>query len=190
MKSNMCLALANLREALRWLCRLGIGVYAGSVVVALGAGGCSTPQDRRDSQAAGVAAVLAEVEAGRLVTGAAVRVTGVVTDVDVDRRLAFIAEENRALAIRTGAAGLSIVPGQRVTLEARLASTPAGPLLSEPSGTGVERRYASEGRHRHGGRGGERDFDGDARRADVPSAGGDDARRPAAAHGDEPRRAV
>jgi signal transduction histidine kinase/DNA-binding response OmpR family regulator len=133
MKSNMCLALANLREALRWLCRLGIGVYAGSVVVALGASGCSTPQDRRDSQAAGVAAVLAEVEAGRLVAGAAVRVTGVVTDVDVDRRLAFIAEENRALAIRTGATGLSIVPGQRVTLEARLASTPAGPLLSEPS---------------------------------------------------------
>jgi signal transduction histidine kinase/DNA-binding response OmpR family regulator len=132
-KSTMCLALANLRAALRWLRRLGIGVCAASVVIALGASGCSRPQDRGANQAAGVGEVLAEVEAGRLVAGAAVRVTGVVTDNDVDRRMAFIAEGNRALAIRTGAAGLSIVPGRRVTLEARLASTPAGPLLSEPS---------------------------------------------------------
>ena len=129
----MRLTHAILPAALLRLRRLWIGACAGPVVIVLTASGCSRPQDPGTSQAAGVGTVLANVEAGRLVDGAAVRVTGVVTDHDVDRRMAFIAEGNRALAIRTGAAGLSIVPGQRVTLEARLASTPAGPLLIEPS---------------------------------------------------------
>ena len=131
--SNMRLTHGILRAALLRLGRLGIGACAGSVVIALAASGCSTPQDPGTSQASGVGTILADVEAGRLASGAAVRLTGVVTDHDVDRRMAFIAEGNRALAIQTGAAGLSIVPGQRVTLEARLASTPAGPLLIEPS---------------------------------------------------------
>jgi signal transduction histidine kinase/CheY-like chemotaxis protein len=111
-----------------------IGVSAGCVAIALAMSGCSPSQDRSANEAAGVERILADVEAGRLVSGAIVRVTGVVTDDDVDRRMAFIASEgNRALVIHTGAAGLSVAPGRRLTLDARLESTAAGPVLREPS---------------------------------------------------------
>jgi signal transduction histidine kinase/CheY-like chemotaxis protein len=129
----MRLSRVNSRAAPSLACRFRIGVSAGSFAVALALSGCSAPEDRATSQADGVEKILMDVESGRLAAGTVVRVTGVVTDDDLDRRMAFIAEGNRGLAIHTGAAGLSVAPGRRVTLDARLESTAAGPVLREPS---------------------------------------------------------
>src|SRR5437773_11149229 len=94
------------------------------VVVALLCGyvaaGCSRSTPRGAPGRNEIDALLTKVEAGTLQSGSRVRVTGVVTDVDAERRLALIADANRAIAVRTAAGGLAAAQGQRVTIEARL----------------------------------------------------------------------
>src|SRR4051794_33614176 len=93
------------------------------VVVLLGGGAALSCSRLAPGTAAGsneIEALLTEVKAGRVRSGSRVRVSGVVTDDDADRRLAFIADVNRAIAVHTGPAGLAAVPGQRVTIDARL----------------------------------------------------------------------
>ena len=105
-----------------------------SVVFLLAAIGCSSAERNHPAnEAIGVEAMLADIEARRIAPGARVRVTGVVTDDDAERQLAFIADGARGIAIGTGPGGLKVAPGQRVTLDARLVASPAGPRLVDPA---------------------------------------------------------
>jgi signal transduction histidine kinase/CheY-like chemotaxis protein len=79
-----------------------------------------------------IEALLTKVEAGRLGSGGRVRVTGVVTDDDPERRLAFIADANRGIAVHTAPGGLAAAPGQRVTIDARLETSNSVTHLSDP----------------------------------------------------------
>src|SRR5438477_2535143 len=65
------------------------------------AAGCSSSARRIAPDGNEIAAFLTEVEAGRIRPGSRVRVTGVVTDDDAERRLAFIADAKRAIAVDT-----------------------------------------------------------------------------------------
>jgi signal transduction histidine kinase/ActR/RegA family two-component response regulator len=94
------------------------------VVVALlcgsAAAGCSRSAPGTAPGSNEIEALLARVEAGHVRSGSRVRVTGVVTDDDAERRLAFIADANRAIAVHTPPGGLAAAQGQRVTIEARV----------------------------------------------------------------------
>src|SRR4051812_22379886 len=107
------LALAHWRRHRRTLRACG-GVLA--LFCSLAAGGCTAP--------AGVAphvkdvdSLLQEAEAHRVEPGARVRLTGMVTDDDVERQLAFIAGSARGIAVHTGVAGLGVALGRRVILD-------------------------------------------------------------------------
>jgi len=76
------------------------------------AAGCSRPSPGA-APSHEIEALLTKVEAGRVRPGSRVRVTGVVTDDDAARRLAFIADANRAVAVHTAPGGLATAPGQR-----------------------------------------------------------------------------
>ena len=93
--------------------------------------GCSAPAapapDAND-----VDAVLAKVDAAAITAGARVRIAGIVTDDDVERRLAFVAGRDRAIAVRTGEAGLGVPPGRRVILDARVEKDSSGLRLIDP----------------------------------------------------------
>ena len=93
----------------------------------------ATKQGSAEEEASSVASVLAEFEAGRVAPGARVRVTGTVTDDDPGRRLAFVADGERGIAVQTGPAGLEAAPGTRVTLDGPLEKTPTGPRLVKPA---------------------------------------------------------
>ena len=84
------------------------------------AASCSGSRPASTSEPAGVANILADIEAHRVVPGDRLRVTGVVTDDDAERRLVFVADASRGIAVRTGADGLKVPIGHRVTIEARL----------------------------------------------------------------------
>jgi signal transduction histidine kinase/ActR/RegA family two-component response regulator len=106
------------------------------VVVALLVGnsavGCSRSAPGTAAGNNEIEALLTDVEAGRVRSGSRVRVTGVVTDDDAERRLAFIADANRAIAVHTALGGLAAAPGQRVTIDARLESSGSVTHLSDP----------------------------------------------------------
>ena len=72
-----------------------------------------------------------KVEAGRVRPGSRVRVTGIVTDNDAERRLAFIGDANRAIAVHTPPGGLAAAQGQRVTIDARLETSGSAAYLSD-----------------------------------------------------------
>jgi len=94
--------------------------------------GCSTAPGASTNEAAGVEKLLADVESGRLAQGDRVRVSGVVTDDDGDRRLAFISDAKRAIAVDTPTGGLAVPVGRLVTLEGRLEKGASGTRLIEP----------------------------------------------------------
>ena len=96
------------------------------------AAGCSRSSPGTAADRNEIEALLAEVEAGRVQSGSRVRVTGVVTDDDAERRLAFIADANRAIAVHTATGGLAAAQGQRVTIEARLETSGSVAHLSDP----------------------------------------------------------
>jgi signal transduction histidine kinase/CheY-like chemotaxis protein len=104
-------------------------VLLGLALLALTASSCSKSKDSSTSEPSGVEKVIADAEAHRLRPGDRVRVTGIVIDDDVERQLAFVADDKRAIAIHTGAAGLNVPVGRRVTIEARLDSPPAFSLV-------------------------------------------------------------
>ena len=80
---------------------------------------------------AGVESLMADAEAHRINPSDSVRVTGVVTDDDGERGIAFLADGKRAIAVHTGPAGLNVPAGRRITLEAHLDSS-ATPSLVDP----------------------------------------------------------
>ena len=80
---------------------------------------------------AGVESLMADAEAHRIKPSDSVRVTGVVTDDDGERGIAFLADGKRAIAVHTGPAGLNVPTGRRITLEAHLDSS-ATPSLVDP----------------------------------------------------------
>src|SRR5437870_13700504 len=94
------------------------------VVAALLCGGavasCSRSAPRPAPGSNEIDELLTKVEAGRVESGSRVRVIGVVTDDDAERRLAFIADASRAIAVHTAPAGLGAAPGQRAAIDARL----------------------------------------------------------------------
>ena len=94
--------------------------------------GCSSSAHRIAPDGNEIAALLAEVEAGRIRSGSRVRVTGVVTDDDAERRLAFIADAKRAIAVDTAPGGLAAAQGARVTIEGRLEKSGSVTHLSDP----------------------------------------------------------
>ena len=94
--------------------------------------GCSSSAHRIAPDGNEIDAFLTEVEAGRIRSGSRVRVTGVVTDDDAERRLAFIADANRAIAVHTAPGGLAAAQGQRVTIEGRLETSGSVTHLSDP----------------------------------------------------------
>jgi len=100
---------------------------------AIVAGGCAAQERATTAESASIDGLLADFEAGRIAEGSRVRATGVVTDDDPARRLAFVADSARGLAIRTGPAGLQVAPGRRVTVEGILQRTGLGPSLTSPA---------------------------------------------------------
>jgi signal transduction histidine kinase/DNA-binding response OmpR family regulator len=99
-----------------------------ALALALLPGGCvsAVPEPPADP----VAALVANVAAGRVSQGEHVRITGVLTDDDATRRLAFISGPERAIAVRTGTTGLHVPAGSEVTLEATVdASRQDHPVL-------------------------------------------------------------
>ena len=106
--------------------------------------GCSRPGASGSSgDSATVQELLADVEAHRITTGARVRVTGIVADDDPERKLAYVSDNQRGLAIQTAPGGLKAQPGAAVTVEGRLEVVNGFPRLVEPSvvtnGTGTLR---------------------------------------------------
>ena len=79
---------------------------------------------------AGVESLMADSEAHRINPSDFVRVTGVVTDDDGERGIAFLADGKRAIAVHTGPAGLNVPAGRRITLEAHLDSSATPSLVS------------------------------------------------------------
>jgi signal transduction histidine kinase/CheY-like chemotaxis protein len=112
------------------------GLRRVSIVVALlcssAAAGCSRASPAVALGNNEIDALLTNVEAGRVRSGTRIRVTGVVTDDDVERGLAFIADANRAIAVHTAPGGLAAAPGQRVTIEGRLETSGSAIHLSDP----------------------------------------------------------
>ena len=96
------------------------------------AAGCSRSAPGGAANSNEIETLLAEVEAGRVQSGSRVRVTGVVTDDDPERRLAFIADANRAIAVHTATGGLAAAQGQRVTIDARVDTSGSVTRLSDP----------------------------------------------------------
>ncbi|HUS23011.1 MAG TPA: histidine kinase dimerization/phospho-acceptor domain-containing protein, partial [Aeromicrobium sp.] len=74
---------------------------------------------------------MADAGSHRIKPGDTVRVTGIVSDDDVERGLAFIVDGTQGIAVHTGPAGLGVPVGRRVTLEAHLDASPV-PSLVEP----------------------------------------------------------
>jgi signal transduction histidine kinase/CheY-like chemotaxis protein len=101
------------------------------VVVALFCGSVAAGCSRSAPGINEIEALLTKVEAGRVPSGSRVRVTGVVTDDDGERRLAFIADANRAIAVHTPPGGLAAAQGQRVTIDARLETSGSVSHLSD-----------------------------------------------------------
>jgi hypothetical protein len=91
----------------------------GLLLLIAAAAGCSAPAVP-GAHVKDVDALLEDAEAHGVTAGARVRLTGIVTDDDVERRLAFIAGRARGLAVHTGAGGLGVAPGRRVILDARI----------------------------------------------------------------------
>ncbi len=110
----------------------------GALAVLAVLAGCAPADPPPRGPAAGVEALVADVEAGRLNTGDHVRVTGVVTYDDAERKLAFVSDSKRAIGVATGAGGLGGLVGRTVTLDARLARGDAGLHLSDPTIVGSE----------------------------------------------------
>jgi signal transduction histidine kinase/CheY-like chemotaxis protein len=103
----------------------------GLLLLIAAAAGCSAPAVP-GAHVKDVDAMLEDVEAHGVTPGDRVRLTGIVTDDDVERRLAFIAGRARGLAVHTGAGGLGVAPGRRVILDARIDIASSVPVLSEP----------------------------------------------------------
>jgi signal transduction histidine kinase/ActR/RegA family two-component response regulator len=95
------------------------------------AAGCSRSAPGTAPGSNEIEALLTKVEAGLVRSGSPVRVTGVVTDDDAERRLAFIADANRAIAVHTGPGGLAAAPGQRVTIDAHVDTSGSVTHLSD-----------------------------------------------------------
>jgi hypothetical protein len=89
------------------------------LVVGSAAAGCSRSAPNTVAAGNEIENLLTEVDAGRVRSRSRVRVTGVVTDDDAERRLAYIADTNRAIAVHTAPGGLAAAQGQRVTIDAR-----------------------------------------------------------------------
>src|SRR5690349_7006272 len=87
------------------------------LLLALLAGACTSREGAAPPESVSIDALVSDFEAGRIADGSRVRATGVVTDDDPQRRLAFVADTARGLAIRTGDGGLRVAPGRRVTVE-------------------------------------------------------------------------
>ena len=124
----------NLRSAPLLRGRLHHRLLAVAPFLFLITSACSTPaRVTLGGQAPGVHTVLDDVAAGRLKSGARVRLTGIVTDDDSERRVAFVADAQRAIGIRTGEGGLAVATSQRITVEATLDTSDGTPWLKDPS---------------------------------------------------------
>jgi signal transduction histidine kinase/CheY-like chemotaxis protein len=120
------------------LIRLDTSALGVLALLGLLAGGCTPAGHPPDRPTAGVEALVADVEAGRLTAGTQVRVSGVVTYDDGERRLAFVSDAKRAIGVATTAGGLGGLVGRSVTLDARLARGDAGLHLIDPVVLGSE----------------------------------------------------
>ncbi|HYT77629.1 MAG TPA: ATP-binding protein [Vicinamibacterales bacterium] len=107
------------------------GAYAGALLFAALLAGCSAPPVP-GGDATDVDTLLAKSEGNAVQPGARVRLTGIVTDDDAERHLAFVAGRNRAIAVRTGSAGLGVTAGRRVILDARVEKDSSGLRLADP----------------------------------------------------------
>jgi len=96
------------------------------------AAGCASTERAATHESASIDALLSDFEAGRIAEGSRVRATGIVTDDDPERRLAFVADSARGLAIHTDAGGLRVPTGRRVTVEGTLERTARGASLGSP----------------------------------------------------------
>jgi signal transduction histidine kinase/ActR/RegA family two-component response regulator len=94
---------------------------------------CSKPAPTPSATPETVVGVLAAVDAGRVPDGSRVRVTGVLTHYDPARQLAFVADDERAVAVHTGRDALPAVAGQGVTLEASLRRQTDRTHLADPT---------------------------------------------------------
>jgi signal transduction histidine kinase/DNA-binding response OmpR family regulator len=110
--------------------RLPCGLALLGAALLLAACAAAAPEPPADP----IAALIANVATGRVAHGAHVRITGVLTDEDAPRRLAFISGSDRAIPVRTGDGGLHVPAGSEVTLEATVdASQHNHPVLVEPT---------------------------------------------------------
>ena len=107
-------------------------VCLAAVCVAVLAAGCGSSPGVSGDAALGVDDVFADIDSKRLTHGERLRLTGVVTDDDVERRVAFIADARRGIGIRTPPGGLGTPRGRRVTIEAVLDTSGGAPWLAEP----------------------------------------------------------
>ena len=112
---------------------------AGVVVVTAVVAGCGARGDAA-AHAGDVDAIVAAAESNTLTPGAHVRVTGIVTDIDSDRGLAFIAGRQRAIPVLLTRGGLGLTRGglglaaaRRVTVDARLEQAASGIRLIDPA---------------------------------------------------------
>ncbi|HXE79641.1 MAG TPA: response regulator [Vicinamibacterales bacterium] len=111
---------------------LSMRVCPAMVLAAVLVAGCGTPTGFPGTTAADVEDVLAGIASGRFSPSARIRITGIVTDDDAERRMAFIADEHRGIGVRTGQGGLGVPRGHRVTIEASLDTSSALPWLTDP----------------------------------------------------------
>ncbi|MEO5821417.1 MAG: ATP-binding protein, partial [Vicinamibacteraceae bacterium] len=92
---------------------------------------CRTGERVAPPESVSIDVLVSDFEAGRIADGSRVRATGVVTDDDPQRQLAFVADTARGLAIRTGPAGLKVAAGRRVTVEGTISRLAFGPCLTD-----------------------------------------------------------
>jgi signal transduction histidine kinase/CheY-like chemotaxis protein len=118
--------------------------FPGSVLLlllVLSSAACSSREGSAPPESVSIDALVSDFEAGRIADGSRVRATGVVTDDDGPRQLAFVADTARGLAIRTRPGGLQIGAGRRVTIDGTIGREAFGPCLTNAtvidSGAGV-----------------------------------------------------
>src|ERR1043166_7680805 len=104
----------------------------GAVALRCCVAGCARSTPDTASGNSDVDALLRKVAVGAVGSGTRVRVTGIVTDNDIERQLAFIADASRAIAIHTPLGGLGAAPGQRVIVDGRIEASGALVHLSDP----------------------------------------------------------
>ena len=100
------------------------------LILILLSGACASREGSAPPESVSIDALVSDFEAGRIADGSRVRATGIVTDDDALRQLAFVADTARGLAIRTAPGGLKVAAGRRVTVEGTIGRVAFGPCLT------------------------------------------------------------